>query len=563
MRNFLLSFSIALFPLLSFAQDVAPKKYWVQFTDKSNSPFSISAPQDFLSEKALQRREKQGIEIKENDIPVNPAYVDQVATLGAKVLNRSKWFNAITIELEDSTLLDQIQSLDFVRDTRRVARVKAKTVADEFMQDLMKMYEQAQAQAKVELKASAGADAYYGDGDVQIKMLQGDKLHEMGFRGAGMTIAVLDAGFNRANEFPFFDSLMNSGRLLGTRDFVEGGESVFEDNSHGLSVLSTMASNYPGIFVGTAPEANYWLLRTEDADSEFIIEEDNWVRGAEFADSVGADIINSSLGYTNFDDPETSHTYSQLDGNTTRITIGADLAASKGILVVNSAGNSGADSWRYIGAPADGDSVLTIGAVDSEGKYASFSSRGPSYDGRIKPNVTAMGQMTLVVNSSGNVGRSNGTSFSSPVTAGMVACLWQAHPDAKMMQVFKAIEKSASQADSPDAYLGFGIPNFLRAHSILSRMENESPKTDSIVNVYPNPFIEGVNIEFFSEREQQVTVSIFKTNGKKITSEQFQVYPFANTLLQLSNVRRLKPGNYVVSVQTSTSTYSRQIIKQE
>ncbi|MEX1187679.1 MAG: S8 family serine peptidase [Bacteroidia bacterium] len=561
MRISVLTIFMFAFLFQGIAQDVAPKKYWIQFTDKAGSPFSIDHPQDFLSLKAIERREKQGVDIKENDIPVNPSYVDQVSALGARILNRSKWFNAITIELEDSTLLEQIQSLDFVQDTKRVARVKSKTNADDFMQDLMKMYEQ--YQAKVEIKANPGADVLYGDGDAQIKMLQGDKLHSMGFRGAGMTIAVLDAGFFKVNEFVFFDSLRNSGRLLGTRDFVHSGESVFDGNTHGLSVLSTMAANYPGIFVGTAPEASYWLIRTEDADTEFIIEEDNWVRGAEFADSVGADIINSSLGYTNFDDPETSHTYSQLDGNTTRITIGADVAASKGILVVNSAGNSGADSWKFIGAPADADSVLTIGAVDSEGAYASFSSRGPSFDGRVKPNVTAMGQMTLVVNSSGNVGRSNGTSFSSPVIAGMVACLWQAHPNATMMQVFKAIEKSASQAENPDAYLGFGIPNFVRAHSILSRIQDVQAKSDSIVNVYPNPFTDGVNIEFFSEKEQQITVNIFKSNGRKLTSEEFTVFPFVNTLLKLEDIKRLKAGNYVVSVQTSTGTYSRQIIKQE
>lgn len=541
------------------AQQVAPKKYWIQFTDKSNSPYSVDEPQAFLSNKALQRRQNQNIEIQENDIPVNPSYVEELANTGAKILNRSKWFNAVTIELEDSTKLDEITSLNFVRDVQQVARVKAKSTAEEFMSDLMKMYEQ--IQAKVEIKASPGADKVYGDGDLQIKMLQGDKLHAMGFRGEGMTIGVLDAGFLKVNEFAFFDSLRLSGRILGTRDFVDGGESVYEDNTHGLSVLSTMASNYPGVFVGTAPYANYWLLRTEDADSEFLIEEDNWVRGAEFADSVGVDIINSSLGYTNFDDPSTSHVYSDLDGNTTRITIGADMAASKGILVVNSAGNSGADSWRYVGAPADGDSVLTVGAVDSEGKYASFSSRGPSYDGRIKPNVTAMGQLTLVVNSGGNVSRSNGTSFSSPVLAGMTACLWQAHPDATMMEIFKAIEKSSSQAEKPDAYLGFGIPNFIRAHSILSRMEESNAKKDSIVNVYPNPFIDGVSIEFYSEREQNVEVSIYKSNGRRISSESFKVYPFSNTLLQLNKIRRLKKGTYVVSVETASGTYNRQIIK--
>lgn len=557
--------NIVFFLLLSAgfsqAQNAAPHKYWVQFTDKNNSSFNVSRPSEFLSDKAIERRSKMNIPIVENDIPVNDNYVQEIAQMGVRILNRSKWFNAITIEA-DSALFVQIQALPFVSSGMRVARLKEKTNAEQFMSDLMKMYEQLQAK-QTAIEPVPGADPVYGEGDIQIKMLNGHKLHQLGYRGKGMTIAVLDAGFYKVNEFVFFDSLRTQGRILGTRDFVEGGESVYEDNTHGLSVLSTMAANYPGIFVGTAPDAFYWLLRTEDADSEFLIEEDNWVRGAEFADSVGADIINSSLGYTNFDDPETSHTYNQLDGNTTVITRAADLVASKGILVVNSAGNSGADPWKYIGAPADGDSVLTIGAVTSEGKYASFSSRGPSADGRIKPNVTAMGQGTLVVNSGGSVGRSNGTSFSSPVTAGMVACLWQAHPEAGMMQVFKAIEKSASQAENPDDYLGFGIPDFMKAHQILARLAEEKTKPDSIVNVYPNPFIDGVSIEFYTEKEQDVVVLINKMSGKKIEEEKFHVLPFGNNLLQLNKVKKLKSGQYIVTVLTPAGQYSRQIWKKD
>jgi serine protease AprX len=564
MKIFILALAVIFTQQIAHSQtaSVGPKKYWVQFTDKNNSPYSIDNPTEFLSEKAIERRNKQGIQLKSNDIPVNPTYVEQVSAVGARILNRSKWFNAVTIEVQDSTLLPTIEALPFVNAVSQIARVKVLTNADLFMQDLMKVYEQSQAKSSAELKATAGSDALYGDGDLQIKMLQGHKLHAMGFRGQGMTIGVLDAGFFRVNEFALFDSLRINNRILGTYDFVQGNDSVYEDNSHGLSVLSTMAANVPGVFVGTAPEANYWLLRTEDASSEFIIEEDNWVRGAEFADSVGVDVINSSLGYTVFDDSATSHTFNQLNGNTTRITIGADIAASKGILVVNSAGNSGADPWRYVGAPADADSVLTIGAVDGEGKYAAFSSRGPTADGRIKPNVTAMGQQTLVATNSGNVGRSNGTSFSSPVMAGVVACLWQAHPNATMMQVFKAIEKSGDQADQPDAYRGFGIPNFMRAHSILSQLENKVAPSDSVVNVYPNPFIEGVSVEYYSQTEQLITINIYKNNGKLLAAEKFMVYPYVNTLLQLENVKKLKPGNYIVSVVSKSGTNNRQIIKQ-
>jgi subtilisin family serine protease len=548
-----------------FAQVTAgPKKYWITFKDKSNSPYSINTPEQFLSEAALKRRQLQNIPIKENDLPVNQLYVDQIQNLGVQVISRSKWFNAITIQVEDSSILSTINNLPFVNGYSQVARLKAKTAADDFMADLRRVAEATEAKqrkANSTQTKSAANSGIYGAANVQIEMIGGSKLHEMGFTGKGMTIAVLDAGFYNVDQINHFDSLRQSGRLLGTKDFVQGGTQVFEDNSHGMSVLSTMAANTPGEIVGTAPQANYWLLRTEEAATEFIIEEYNWVAGAEFADSVGAWIINSSLGYTRFDDTLTSHTYNQLDGNTTPITIGADLAASKGILVINSAGNSGGDAWRFIGAPADGDSVLTIGAVNSERAYASFSSRGPSVDGRIKPNVCAMGQQSVLVVSSGEVARSNGTSFSSPILAGMAACLWQAHPTASAMEIFKAIEQSADQYENPDDMKGFGIPDFMEAHSILARTQLNQSASDSIVNVFPNPFIEGLSLEFFSTTEQEITVTVHKLSGKRVYEEKIKVYPFVNNLIQLEKLKKVSSGTYTVSVNNGKNVFVKRIIK--
>jgi subtilisin family serine protease len=548
-----------------FAQVTAgPKKYWITFKDKSNSPYSINTPEQFLSEAALKRRQLQNIPIKDNDLPVNQLYVDQIQNLGVQVISRSKWFNSITIQVDDTSILSTINSLPFVNGYSQVARLKAKTVADDFMADLRRVAEATEAKQKKANSTqtkSATNNGVYGAANVQIEMIGGSKLHEMGFTGKGMTIAVLDAGFYNVDQISHFDSLRQSGRLLGTKDFVQGGTQVFEDNSHGMSVLSTMAANTPGEIVGTAPQANYWLLRTEEAATEFIIEEYNWVAGAEFADSVGAWIINSSLGYTRFDDTLTSHTYNQLDGNTTPITIGADLAASKGILVINSAGNSGGDAWRFIGAPADGDSVLTIGAVNSERAYASFSSRGPSVDGRIKPNVCAMGQQSVLVVSSGEVARSNGTSFSSPILAGMAACLWQAHPTASAMEIFKAIEQSADQYENPDDMKGFGIPDFMEAHSILARTQLNQTASDSIVNVFPNPFIEGLSLEFFSTMEQEITVTVHKLSGKRVYEEKIKVYPFVNNLIQLEKLKKVSSGTYTVSVNNGKNVFVKRIIK--
>lgn len=565
LHNILTIFFSISFGFIAIAQQSAgPKKYWITFKDKSNSPFSINMPQQFLSEASLNRRLLQNIPIKENDLPVNQMYVDQIHDLGVQVLSRSKWFNAITIQVEDTAILSTISNLPFVNGYTQVARLKAKTVADDFMADLLRMAEAMEAQQRkangTQMKSASNSNLY-GAANVQIEMIGGNKLHEMGFTGKGMTIAVLDAGFYNVDQINHFDSLRQSGRLLGTKDFVQGGTQVFEDNSHGMSVLSTMAANTPGEIVGTAPQANYWLLRTEEAATEYIIEEYNWVAGAEFADSVGVWIINSSLGYTRFDDTLTSHTYNQLNGNTTPITIGADVAASKGILVINSAGNSGGDAWRFIGAPADGDSVLTIGAVNSERAYASFSSRGPTADGRIKPNVCAMGQQSVLVVSSGEIARSNGTSFSSPILAGMAACLWQAHPTASAMEIFKAIEQSADQYENPDDMKGFGIPDFLEAHSILARSQVNQIAGDSIVNVFPNPFIEGLSLEFFSTTEQEIIVTVHKLSGKRVYEEKIKVYPFVNNLIQLEKLKKVSSGTYTVSVNNGKNVFVKRIIK--
>jgi len=228
---------------------------------------------------------------------------------------------------------------------------------------------------------------------------------------------------------------------------------------------------------------------------------------------------------------------------------------------VNSAGNSGTDSWRFIGAPADGDSVLTIGAVTSERNYAAFSSRGPSADGRIKPNVCAMGQQSVLVVSSGDVARSNGTSFSSPILAGMAACLWQAHPSATAMEIFKAIEQSADQYENPDDFKGFGIPDFMKAHGILARVGISESVSDSVVNVFPNPFIEGLSLEYFSTTEQEITVTVHKLSGKRVYEEKVKVYPFVNNLIQLEKLRKVSSGTYTVTVNNGKSTFVKRIIK--
>lgn len=542
--------------------------YVVQFSDKNGSPYSISNPQAFLSQRALDRRTHQGIAISENDIPVNQTYLDGVTATGAVVYNKSKWLNTATIFVTDTTIIPSIEALSYVSG---VIKVKP------FLQQKKKKVKkgggnsfEGQVDSKMNISIETTEQRSevaqrilldYGNGFNQANMLGVDYLHGLGFMGDGMVIAVLDAGFYHADQLHMFDSLRDSGHLLGYKDFVFPGNNLFEESTHGMSVLSTMAGNVPGALVGTAPHASYWLLRSEDAGSEYEVEEYNWVAAAEYADSVGADVINSSLGYTHFDDPATSHTYSQMDGNTCIASRGADLAASKGILVVNSAGNSGNDSWHYIGSPADADSILTIGAVDAYGNIASFSSYGPSYDGEIKPTVCAQGLGTFVVSSSDGVYPGNGTSFSSPVMAGAVTCLWQANPSFTNMQIIESVKQSSSRYSMPDSMYGYGIPSLVIAHMILSGGEFTQPSEQNSLMANPNPFSEEIDLVIYAVQSVTAKIQLTDNNGKVVWSnDSYNLKPGYNYLL-VTDLSKLASGVYILRVNTDTWAASTKLIK--
>lgn len=542
----------------SFAQ-IAPGKYWIQFSDKKNSPYSISHPQAFLSQRAIDRRIKQSILINQQDLPVNPSYIDSILNTGAPVINTSKWFNAITIQTDDIEVLNAARSLPFVREVKAVKNLKT-AKKEELAQPTEKFGWLAFSEKAACPDANQQA-LNYGLSFNQINMIVGDYLHDKGYKGEGMVIAVLDAGFYNVDTLPAFDSLWANNQILGTRDFVTGDATVFEDHPHGMNVLSIMGGYLEGQLIGTAPKASYWLLRSEDAAAEYITEEDNWVAAAEFADSVGADIINSSLGYTTFNDPSQNHTYTDMDGNTTIVTIGADYAASKGILVVNSAGNSGSSPWNYIGAPADGDSVLAVGAVDDNTAYASFSSKGPSYDGRVKPNVAAQGKATIVASTAGGIQSGSGTSFSSPVMAGMAACLWQAHPSHNNMQIFNAIQQSAHQYSDPDTLLGYGIPNFALASLISSGIDVEKLAEEQMLNAYPNPFNNSIEFIYFSPAKQDITIEIFDVAGRKVYDDIKSLRKNDYCLLKLDGLHTFRQGIYILSVSSTSGRFTQKLIK--
>ena len=451
------------------------EKFWVYFIDKPQAKELLAHPENFLSDRCLENRAKRNIEITEQDVPVNNEYLAQVEALnGVKIINKSKWFNSISIEIKHSDLMDSISGFAFVKSVTPISAINSRLNRVEERNDYNKLV----------LDTSEGFKATYGDALAQLELYNLLPLHIDGFKGKGILVAVFDAGFYLADTLHAFKHVRDNNQIKFVRDFVDGDYDAFHSSYHGSAVLSTIAAYREGEIIGSAYEADFVLCRTENGASETLIEEDNWVAAAEWADSLGVDVINSSLGYTEFDSPSSNHTYADMDGNTTIISRGADIAASKGILVVNSAGNSGQTSWKYIGAPADADSILTVGAVDVSGNVAPFSSYGPSSDGQIKPNVCAVGWQATVISVNDDAFRLNGTSFSSPLMAGAVASLWSKFPEASNMEIIKAVELSSSNFNNPDDRCGYGIPDMSRASDSLDVLLLK--KYQSAIGLYPN-----------------------------------------------------------------------------
>ncbi|MDN5349109.1 MAG: serine protease AprX [Bacteroidales bacterium] len=553
MRNLFLLIFFSLYISTSMNAQVAPEKYWVQFTDKIGTPYSLDAPEEFLTDRAIQRRLVQGIDFVENDLPVNPEYIEGVANTGANLLYVSKWINGVSIQTTDADVLDAIAALPYVAETLKMTNVASDDGKKSFFEN--EKYDISVQSFDASNKSTSVFN--YGSAFTQINQINGIPLHEMGYRGQGMVVAVLDGGFENVDVHPAFDSLWQNDQILGTKDFVHPGGSVFNESSHGTAVLSTIGANVPGQMIGTAPKASFWLLRSEYVYSENVIEEYNWVSAAEFADSVGVDVINSSLGYIDFDLPQWDHSYEDMDGNTNVVTIGADIAASKGILVVNSAGNSGS-SWTfpYIGAPADGFNVFSIGAVDASGNRALFSSVGPTYDGRIKPDIMAMGQGTAVASGSSSFGTSSGTSFSSPIIAGMSTCLWQANPFYTNLEIKEAIKQSGDNVFAPNEYYGYGIPDYELANSVLTNLSSKLSNGTQLLKLSPNPFTNAVNIKLLMDTVLQAEV--FDLAGRKIISTELN----RNNINLLSTLlTQLDPGFYVLNVSSKSDYQSIKIIK--
>lgn len=548
MHKLILSCVLLIFPSLLFSQ-IAPDNYRIFFTDKKNSEYSIDHPEAYLSPRAITRRLKQNIDITETDLPVNKTYLDSLKKLGLKIINTSKWLNTAVVYTDDITLMDTINNLDFIKSSQKTGYCAKK-----------KKTKDSNCPAKT-FQQQGDSTFDYGFGTTQISMLNGHVLHRNGNLGQDMVIAVLDAGFYNVDILPAFDSLWSNHQILGFYDFVDGDTEVFDASSHGMKVLSVMGANIPGELIGTAPKASYWLLRTEQTASEYSIEEDNWVAAIEFADSVGADIINSSLGYFEFDDPLLNYIYDDMDGNTAFITKAADMATSKGMLVIVSAGNQGDDPWKYITAPADGDSVLTVGSVNQYAEYTYFSSVGPTADGRIKPNVAAMGYQTAIQGIDGSITASNGTSFSAPLISGLAACLWQFYPELNNIEILRKIEESAHEYSAPNNYTGYGIPDFGKAANLINSNILSLNNNCKTVTIYPNPFHHELNIELNIKDESKVTFEVFNIKGQKIKDIQPKEQINRNSTITIDEINNLPSGIYLLKINIGNRSLSKQISK--
>jgi len=508
---------------------------WVYFVDKENVSSSIQNPISILTQEAIDRKKLHQIAIDEKDVPVNENYISQLKnTNGIEVLAKSKWFNCVFVR-------GALESINVLKNLSFVDRID---YADNALDGLKTSSNKKRVPYRSGSKLKLQPVFNYGNTRAQIEQLNADELHRQNYTGLGMRIAVMDSGFPGVDVADGFKKVRDEGRLLDGYDFVRrtDNEFGFQGSSHGTQTLSDMAGFIANEFVGTAPDATYYLFITEDADTEGPKEEALWVEAAERADSLGVDIINTSLGYSiNYDNPSYEYSPSDMDGQTAFISRGANIAYAKGMLLVTSAGNSGRSNWGIITAPGDAPGCLTVGAIDANGNYVSFSSIGPTADNRVKPDVMARGLDASVILPNSTIAASNGTSFSSPIMAGAVACLWQAFPSKSNEEIMDLVRKSASQYTNPSNQMGYGIPDF---KAILANLSSDGDEIIKNSNIYPNPIRDRLYIEMplggFSN------IKIFSIDGKAVHEEKLNN---SNTIV----LDHLSSGLYILEFQTESS----------
>ena len=510
---------------------IAQEDAWVYLTDKVDVANAIANPITILTQKAIDRKLNHSIAIDSRDVPVNETYITTLkSATGITVMAKSKWFNAVHVRgtetnINNLTVLGFVDHVDFANKSLNTSRILNPN--DKF---------------EVE---SRQIPFIYGNTQNQVEMINADNLHVANYTGSGVTVAVIDAGFSNVNTLAAFSRIRDAGNLMGGYDFVNRTANVYASTSsdHGVRVLSTMAGFVLNQFVGTAPDATYYLFRTEDAASENPVEESYWVEAAERADSLGVDIINTSLGYTTYDNTNYSYTPADMNGNTAFITKGANIAFEKGLLLVNSAGNSGEifNPWQIVGAPADAPGVLSVGAVNAIGIYASFSSKGNATQPTQKPDVVARGEGSYVIGSNGIIVQNNGTSFSSPIMAGGIACLMQALPNKTNAEIMQLVRESSSQYASPNFLLGYGIPDLQAALNLTLDIEITDT---SEFRIFPNP-VQSILRVNFPDGIENATISIYDIIGKHI------IQATISQENKAINLERLPSGIYIAKLKTA------------
>ena len=490
--------------------------YRVYLHDKTNTPYSISQPEQFLSQRCLDKRARYNIPVTEEDLPVNPAYLHQMgqASPQLRVLAVSRWLNTAVVCCPDTVRMGYVRNLPFVDS------VKAVGYYDSFENPTVQ-------ECNTIPMTNYGSDTMiYGKGYGQIALHNGHLLHAEGFHGEGMLIAMLDAGWIGFDQSSMFANLYDNGQIWGTYNFIPGMDNVYTNHGHGTTCASIILSSFYGdmdTLVGTAPAANMVFIRTEDPQAEQLIEEDFWVAGVELADSLGADVITASLGYTTFDDPAFVYDYSSCDGQTSVASLAATKAAHKGMVVCVAAGNEGSNEWHKLSRPSDAEDILCVGAVNVDSVYAPFSGCGPSYDGRVKPDVVSCGVYAYTTEENSlfsYIASGNGTSCATPTLAGLAACLWQALPQFNSLEIMQLIREAGHQYTMPDTMMGYGIPDFYRIF-----MENYVEDTTGIAHlesvrndlkVYPNPVGDRFVIENISAHNH--TIFIYDLTGRMVVS---------------------------------------------
>jgi hypothetical protein len=562
----LISF-IVFFSLNSSAQFT---RYIVKLKDKAGTPYSVNDPSKFLSARAIERRTKQHISIDETDLPVTPRYIDSIRLSGnVVILDESKWLNQVCIATTDSSAIDKINRFPFVIKTQPLKRtINPKLIARNKWDERItrnKFNEQIDNINSPHSPSRVSGDYYsYGNSLDQVHIHNGEYLHNKGFRGKGMLIAILDAGFYHYQTLPAFDSVNIRHQVVETYDFVNNEVSVNEDHYHGMMCFSIIAGNIPGQLVGTCPNADFLLYRSEDVYTESPVEEQYWAAAAERADSAGADIITTSLGYNTFDNPVFDYTYSDMNGHTSFIAKEATMAARKGMIVLAAAGNEGNDAWHFITTPADADSIISVGAVNNLGKPAAFSSYGPASDGRVEPVAASVGEGTFVSSTTGPIIAGNGTSFATPNLAGLVTCLWQAFPDFTNMEIINAVKKSSSIYNNPDDRIGYGIPDFQKAYDDLYQQKLIRDATTALGNknikIYPNPFKDNFTVVIKPLHTATGTFKMHDVSGKLYFTKQVALQAGIPQIINFTNMPTFQKGMYILKFSDGISKESFKLI---